>query len=51
MTYGDIADYLGISTWTAGELVRSGEIPGRRVGRRVLATRSTVDRYLERRTE
>lgn len=49
MSYNDIADYLGISAWTAGELVRHGEIPGQRVGRRMLVTRSAVDQYVEQR--
>ena len=48
LSYEGIADYLDVSPWTAGELVRHGEIEAARIGRRVLAKRSAVDAYIER---
>ncbi|GAA1854476.1 helix-turn-helix domain-containing protein [Myceligenerans crystallogenes] len=48
LTYDDVASYLGISAWTAGELVRHGEIPGRRIGRRVMVLLSDVDAFIAR---
>lgn len=47
LTYEDIAAYLGVSSWTAGELVRRGLLTSARIGRRVLVRRSVVDAYIE----
>jgi excisionase family DNA binding protein len=47
LTYEDIGTYLGVSSWTAGELVRRGLLAGTRIGRRVVVRRSVVDAYVE----
>ena len=47
LTYEDIAVYLGVSPWTAGELVRRGLLAGTRIGRRVVVRRSAVEVYIE----
>ncbi|MEV0949697.1 helix-turn-helix domain-containing protein [Promicromonospora sp. NPDC050249] len=47
LTYKDIGAYLGVSSWTAGELVRRGLLTGTRVGRRVVVRRSAVEAYVE----
>jgi excisionase family DNA binding protein len=47
LTYEDIGTYLGVSSWTAGELVRRGLLTGTRIGRRVVVRRSAVEVYIE----
>ncbi|WP_253878052.1 helix-turn-helix domain-containing protein [Promicromonospora umidemergens] len=47
LTYEDIGVYLGVSSWTAGELVRRGLLAGTRIGRRVVVLRSVVDAYVQ----
>lgn len=47
LTYEDIGAYLGVSSWTAGELVRRGLLTGTRIGRRVVVRRSAVEVYIE----
>lgn len=47
LTYEDIGAYLGVSSWTAGELVRRGRLTGTRIGRRVVVRRSAVEVYIE----
>jgi excisionase family DNA binding protein len=47
LTYEEIAAYLGVSSWTAGELVRRGLLTGTRIGRRVVVRRSAVEVYIE----
>jgi excisionase family DNA binding protein len=51
LTYEDIGAYLGVSSWTAGELVRRGLLPGTRIGRRVVVRRSAVEVYIKACTE
>jgi len=47
LPYEDIGAYLGVSSWTAGELVRRGLLTGTRIGRRVVVRRSAVEVYIE----
>jgi excisionase family DNA binding protein len=47
LTYEEIGVYLGVSLWTAGELVRRGLLAGTRIGRRVVVRRSAVDAYVQ----
>lgn len=47
LTYEDIAAYLGVSSWTAGELARRGQLKSTRIGRRVLVRRSAVEAYVK----
>jgi excisionase family DNA binding protein len=47
LTYEEIGAYLGVSSWTAGELVRRRLLAGTRIGRRVVVRRSVVDAYVE----
>lgn len=47
LTYEDIGAYLGVSSWTAGELVRRGLLTGTRIGRQVVVRRSAVEVYIE----
>jgi excisionase family DNA binding protein len=47
LTYEEIGVYLGVSSWTAGELVRRGQLAGARIGRRVVVRRSAVDAYVQ----
>ncbi|MFD2796491.1 helix-turn-helix domain-containing protein [Promicromonospora vindobonensis] len=47
LTYEGIGAYLGVSSWTAGELVRRGLLAGTRIGRRIVVRRSVVDAYVE----
>lgn len=47
LTYEDIGAYLGVSSWTAGELVRRGLLASTRIGRRVVVRRSAVDAYVQ----
>ncbi len=44
---GGIAALLGISTDTVYDLLKSGELPGRKVGRTWRTTRSAVLRWME----
>lgn len=43
----DAAAYLGLGPTKFRELLRSGEIASRRVGRRVIVAKSTLDRFLD----
>jgi excisionase family DNA binding protein len=47
LTYEGIGAYLGVSSWTAGELVRRGLLASTRIGRRVVVRRSAVDAYVQ----
>jgi excisionase family DNA binding protein len=47
LTYEGIGTYLGVSSWTAGELVRRGLLASTRIGRRVVVRRSAVDAYVQ----
>ncbi|MFC4630097.1 helix-turn-helix domain-containing protein [Promicromonospora alba] len=47
LTYEDIGVYLGVSSWTAGELVRRGLLAGTRIGRKIVVRRSVVEAYIE----
>lgn len=47
LTYEGIGVCLGVSSWTAGELVRRGLLTGTRIGRRVVVRRSAVDAYVQ----
>jgi excisionase family DNA binding protein len=47
LTYEDIGVYLGVSSWTAGQLVRRGLLSGTRIGRRIVVRRSVVEAYIE----
>lgn len=43
----EAATFLGVSRWLAYELVKRGELPTVRLGRRVLVPRAALDRMLE----
>lgn len=42
----DAAAYLSLSYWTLRKLVRSGELPSVRVGRRILVDREDIDAWV-----
>jgi excisionase family DNA binding protein len=47
LTVPEAAALLRISSWTAYEKVRTGEIPSLRLGRRILISRAALDRMLQ----
>jgi excisionase family DNA binding protein len=46
MTIPEVADYLRISTWSAYELARTGDLPVLHLGRRIVVSRAAVERML-----
>lgn len=47
LTMEEVAEYLGISYWLVGQLVRKGELPHFRVGGRILFRKKAIDTYME----
>ncbi|MGD9853259.1 MAG: helix-turn-helix domain-containing protein [Nitrospirales bacterium] len=44
----DAAAYLGISYWTVRDLRFRGELPGIKIGRRILIDKQDLDAYIAR---
>lgn len=51
MTLAEVADYLRIHRITAGRYAAGGRIPGRRLGRRWVFSRSAIESWIERSPE
>ncbi len=47
LTMEEVAEYLGISYWLVGQLVRKKELPHFRVGRRILFRKKVIDNFME----
>ena len=47
LTMEEVAEYLGISYWLVGQLVRKNELPHFRVGGRILSRKKVVDNFME----
>ena len=47
LTMEEVAEYLGISYWLVGQLVRKKELPHFRVGRRILFRKKVIDIFME----
>lgn len=45
-TVAEVAQVLGISEWLAYQRIRSGELPSRRIGRRIVVPKAALDRWL-----
>lgn len=43
----EAADFLGVSQWLILELVKRGELPSLRLGRRIVVPRAALDQMLE----
>lgn len=47
LTMEEVAEYLGISYWLVGQLVRKNELPHFRVGGRILFRKKIIDNFME----
>lgn len=47
LTMEEVAEYLGISYWLVGQLVRKNELPHFRVGGRILFRKKVIDNFME----
>lgn len=47
-TVTEAAELLGISSWSYYEGVKRGELPARKVGRRILVPRVQLEQWLSR---
>ena len=47
LTTEETAEYLGVSYWLIGQMVRKNEIPHFRVGGRILFRKQSIDDYME----
>ena len=47
LTMEEVAEYLGVSYWLVGQLVRKNELPHFRVGGRVLFRKKVIDEFME----
>ena len=47
LTMEEVAEYLGISYWLGGQLVRKNELPHFRVGGRILFRKKVIDNFME----
>ena len=47
LTMEEVAEYLGISYWLVGQLVRKIELPHFRVGGRILFRKKVIDNFME----
>lgn len=45
ITVAETADYIGISKEQVYKMIREGEMPGVKVGRRVLIDKHSIDRW------
>ena len=48
LTAKEAAEYLGISYWLITQLVKRKQIPGSRVGKRILFRKEALDIYLSK---
>lgn len=51
ITAAEAAEYLGLSTEKVYQMVRQGEMPGVKVGRRVLIDKHSIDRWFSNEEE
>ena len=47
VTVPEAAALVGISKWAYYDGIKRGDLPGRRVGRRLVVPRNLLDRFLE----
>ena len=47
LTMEEVAEYLGVSYWLVGQLVRKNELPHFRVGGRILFRKKVIDNFME----
>lgn len=47
LTMEEVAEYLGISYWLVGQLVRKNELPHFRVSGRILFRKKVIDNFME----
>ena len=47
LTMEEVAEYLGISYWLVGQLVRKNELSHFRVGGRILFRKKVIDNFME----
>lgn len=47
LTMEEVAEYLGISYWLVGQLVKKNELPHFRVGGRILFRKKVIDNFME----
>lgn len=47
LTMEEVAEYLGISYWLVGQLVRKNELPHFIVGGRILFRKKVIDNFME----
>lgn len=46
-TVAEAAALLGISEWSYYEAIKRGDLPGRRIGRRIVVPKVQLERWLE----
>lgn len=47
LTMDEVAEYLGVSYWLVGQLVRKNELPHFRVGGKILFRKKIIDNFME----
>lgn len=47
LTMDEVAEYLGVSYWLVGQLVRKNKLPHFRVGGKILFRKKIIDNFME----